>query len=158
MEPPDKRDIEILKLLQKNCKMTAKEISKKIGSPITTVYAKIRRMEERGIIKQYTAILDSKKLDRGTTAFVLASFAYRPGGREKPLSQRDVAKQIAVFPEVQEVHIITGSWDILIKVKADHVDTLGKLVMDKLRMVEGVENTLSCMVYETVKETTDVLT
>ena len=158
MEPLDTRDIEILKLLQKNCKMTAKETAKKIGSPITTVYAKIKKMEELGVIKQYKAILDSRQLDKGTMAFILASFAYRPGGREKPLSQRDVAKQIAVLPEVQEVHIITGGWDILIKVKADHVDTLGKLVMDKLRMVEGVENTLSCIVYDTVKETTDVLT
>jgi len=158
MESLDKRDIEILKLLQKNCRMTAKEIAKKIGSPITTVYAKIKRMEELGVIKQYKAILDSKKLDKGAAAFILTSFVYRPGGREKPLSQRDVAKHIAAFPEVQEVHIITGGWDILIKVKADHVDTLGKFVMDKLRLIEGIENTLSCIVYETVKETTDILT
>ena len=158
MEQLDEKDMRILKLLQNNCRMTAKEISKNIGSPITTVYSKIKRMEEHGIIKQYKAILDSRKLDKGTTAFILASFVYRPGGREKPLSQRDVAIQIAAFPEVQEVHIITGSWDILIKVKADHMDTLGGLVMDKLRMVEGVENTLSCIVYETVKETTDILT
>jgi Lrp/AsnC family leucine-responsive transcriptional regulator len=158
MQSLDERDVEILKLLQKNCRMTAKEIAKKIGSPITTVYAKIKRMEELGVIKQYKAILDSKKLDKGAVAFILTSFVYRPGGRGKPLSQRDVAKQIAAFPEVQEVHIITGGWDILIKVKADHVDTLGKFVMDKLRIVEGIENTLSCIVYETVKETTDVLT
>jgi Lrp/AsnC family leucine-responsive transcriptional regulator len=158
MQSLDERDIKILKLLQKNCRMTAKEIAKKIGSPITTVYAKIKRMEELGVIKQYKAILDSKKLDKGAAAFILTSFVYRPGGRGKPLSQRDVAKQIAAFPEVQEVHIITGGWDILIKVKADHVDTLGKFVMDKLRIVEGIENTLSCIVYETVKETTDVLT
>lgn len=158
MKSLDKRDIEILKLLQKNCRMTAKEIAKKIGSPITTVYAKIKRMEELGVIKQYKAILDSKKLDKGAAAFILTSFVYRPGGREKPLSQRDVAKQIAAFPEVQEVHIITGGWDILIKVKADHVDTLGNFVMDKLRLIEGIENTLSCIVYETVKETTDILT
>jgi Lrp/AsnC family leucine-responsive transcriptional regulator len=157
MQSLDKRDIKILKLLQRNCRMTAKEIAKKIGSPITTVYAKIKRMEELGVIKQYKAILDSKKLDKGAAAFILTSFVYRPGGRGKPLLQRDVAKQIAAFPEVQEVHIITGGWDILIKVKADHVDTLGKFVMDKLRIVEGIENTLSCIVYETVKETTDVL-
>ena len=158
MEQLDERDAKILKLLQNNCKTTAREIAKKIGSPITTVYSKIKRMEELGIIKQYRAILDSRKLDKGTTAFILVSFAYRPGGREKPLSQRDVAKQIAAILEVQEVHIITGGWDILIKVRTDHVDTLGKLVMDKLRTVEGVENTLSCIVYETVKETTDILT
>ena len=154
----DEKDRQIMRLLQEDAKTPAKKISRKIESPITTVYAKIKRMEKLGIIKQYRAILDSKKLDKGTTAFILTSFVYRPEGREKPLSQRDVAKQIAAFPEVQEVHIITGGWDILIKVKADHVDTLGKLVMDKLRMVEGVENTLSCIVYETVKETTDVLT
>jgi len=158
MEQLDESDTKILKLLQNNCKMTAREIAKKIGSHITTVYSKIKRMEELGIIKQYRAILDSMKLDKGTTAFILVSFAYRPGGREKPLSQRDVAKEIAAIPEVQEVHIITGGWDILIKVRADHVDTLGKFVMDKLRTVEGVENTLSCIVYETVKETTDILT
>ena len=157
MEQLDKKDVEILRLLETNCKMTAKEIARKIGSPITTVYAKIKRMEELGIIKHYKAILDSKKLDKGTTAFVLVSFAYRPGSRDKPLSQRDIAKQISAFPEVQEVHIITGDWDILIKIKADHVETLGKLVMDKLRMVEGIEKTLSCIVYETVKETTDII-
>ena len=157
MELIDKRDVKILRLLQNNCKVTAREIAKEIGSPITTVYSKIKRMEEIGIVKSYKAILDSKKLDKGTTAFILISFAYRPGSREKPLSQRDVAKKIAAFSEVQEVHIITGSWDILVKVRADHVDTLGKLVMDRLRTIEGVENTLSCVVYETVKETTDIL-
>ena len=158
MEQLDEKDTKILKLLQDNCRTTAREIARNINSPITTVYSKIKRMEELGIIKHYKAILDSRKLDKGTTAFILVSFAYRPGGREKPLSQRDVAKRISAIPEVQEVHIITGSWDILIKARTDHVDTLGKLVMDKLRTVEGVENTLSCIVYETVKETTDILT
>ncbi len=157
MKPLDVKDTKILKILQDNCKKPAKEIARKIGSPITTVYSKIKRMEDLGIIRRYKAILDSKKLDKGTTAFILMSFVYRPGGREKPLSQRDVAKQIATIQEVQEVHIITGSWDILIKIRTDHVDTLGKLVMDRLRTVEGIENTLSCLVYETVKETTDVL-
>jgi Lrp/AsnC family leucine-responsive transcriptional regulator len=157
MNQLDEKDTKILKLLQKNGKITARQIAKNIGSPITTVYSKIKRMEELGIIKEYKAILDSRKLDRGTTAFILVTFAYRPWGKERPLSQRNVAKQIAMFPEVQEVHIITGGWDILIKVRTDHVDTLGKLVMDKLRTVEGVETTLSCIVYETVKESTDIL-
>ena len=153
----DNRDLEILKLLQSNCRMTAKEISKKIGSPITTVYSKIKRMEELGIIKQYKAILDPKKLDRGATAIILVSFGYHIEGRRKPLSQREIAEKVARFPEVQEVHIITGEWDILLKVRADHVDTIGKLVMDKLRTVEGIERTVSCIVYETVKETTDII-
>jgi len=153
----DEKDLAILSLIQENNKLTAKKIAKQINAPITTVFAKIKRMEELGIIKQYKAILDPKKLDRGATAILLVSFGYHSEGRRKPLSQREIAEKIARFPEVQEVHIITGEWDILLKIRADHVDTIGKLVMDKLRTVEGIERTVSCIVYETVKETTDII-
>jgi DNA-binding Lrp family transcriptional regulator len=150
----DEKDLAILTLLQKNCRLTAREIAQKIDSPITTVFAKIKRMEQQKIIREYRAVLDSKKLDCGTTAFILASFSYRSG--EKPLSQRAIAAQIAKFPEVQEVHIISGDWDILIKVKEKDVDAVGKFVVDKLRTVEGIEKTLTCLVFDTQKETTEI--
>jgi len=152
----DKKDVEILKFIQKDCKKSTKEIARKIGSPITTVYAKVKRMEDLGVIKSYKAVLDSKKLGKGTTAFIFVSFGYRTPGIEKPLDQREIAKRISKFPEVLEAHVITGDWDILIKVKAKDVDEVGKFVIDKLRKIEGVEKTLSCMVYETEKETTDI--
>jgi len=153
----DEKDLAILNLLQKNCKMTAKEIAKKINSPITTVFAKIKRMEQQGIIKEYRAILDHKKLNFGVTAFILASFSYRTD-EETPLSQRAIAEQISKFPEVQEVHIISGDWDILIKVKDKDVDSIGRFVIDKLRTVKGIEKTLTCMVFDTPKETTVIPT
>ncbi|HDD72398.1 MAG TPA: Lrp/AsnC family transcriptional regulator, partial [Candidatus Bathyarchaeota archaeon] len=77
-------------------------------------------------------------------------------GKGEPLSQREVAEEIAKFPEVQEVHIITGDWDILIKVRACSVDEIGKFVVDKLRKVRGDKKTLTCMVFETTKETTEL--
>lgn len=153
----DEKDLAILALLQKNCRMTAKEIARKVGSPITTVFAKIKRMEQQEIIKEYKAVLDSKKLNFGATAFILASFSYRANRNgETQLSQRIIAKKIAKFPEVQEVHIISGDWDILIKVKERDVDAIGNFVIDKLRTVKGVEKTLTCMVFDTQKETTDI--
>ncbi|MEM0058347.1 MAG: Lrp/AsnC family transcriptional regulator [Candidatus Bathyarchaeia archaeon] len=152
----DEKDLAILALLQENCRMTAREIAQKIGSPITTVFAKIKRMEQLGIVKEYRAILDHKKLDYGVTAFILASFSYRTSKDEVPLSQRAIAEQISKFPEVQEVHIISGDWDILIKVKERDVDAVGKFVVDKLRTVKGIEKTLTCMVFDTLKETTAV--
>jgi len=152
----DEKDIEILNLLQKDCKMTAKTIAQKIDSPITTVFAKTKRMEELGIIKGYKAILDSEKFNKETTAFILASFSYRLEGKET-LSQREIAKQVGKFPEVQEVHIITGDWDILIKVKEKDVNTVGKFVIDKLRTIKGIEKTLTCMVFDTEKETTEIV-
>jgi len=152
----DEKDLAILNLLQKNCRMTAKDVAQTIDSPVTTVFAKIKRMEELGIIKDYKAVLDAQKLNRGTTAFILASVSYRLK-EGAALSQRKIAKEIAKLPEVQEVHIITGDWDILIKVKEKDVGTIGKFVVDKLRMVEGIEKTLTCMVFETEKETTDIV-
>ena len=150
----DEKDLAILMLLQKNCRMTAREIARKIDSPITTVFAKMKRMEQEKIIRGYKAILDSKKLDFGATAFILASFSYRNG--ETSLSQRVIAEQIAKFPEVQDVHIISGDWDILIKIKEENVDAVGNFVIDKLRTVKGIEKTLTCMVFDTQKETTEI--
>jgi DNA-binding Lrp family transcriptional regulator len=112
-------------------------------------------MEKAGIIKSYCAVLDAAKLNASTTAFVLASFAYQRDG-DKMLSQREVAKEVAQFPEVQEVHIISGDWDILIKVRASNVESVGKFVVDKLRLVKGVEKTLTCLVFESQKETTSI--
>ncbi len=152
----DEKDRAILALIQGNCKLTAKQISKKIGSPITTVFAKIKRMEKLGVIREYRAILDAKKLNRGATAFILASVSYRDGGNGSLISQRDVAEHIAKFPEVQEVHIVAGDWDLLIKLKANTVDAIGKFVIDDLRIVKGIEESLTCMVFETCKETTNI--
>jgi DNA-binding Lrp family transcriptional regulator len=67
-----------------------------------------------------------------------------------------VAEEIAKFAEVQEVHIITGDWDLLIKLRAESVDSIGKFVVDKLRLIRGLEKTLTCMVFEIVKETTKI--
>ena len=150
----DEKDIQILRLLQKNSKMTIREISKLVKAAPTTVFAKIKRMEKNGIIKEYRAILDSTKLGKGTTAFVLASITYRMEGQK--LSQREIAKKIAKFPEVQEVHIIAGDWDLLIKVKAESAEAIGNFVIDKLRLVDGIEKTLTCVVFTTEKETTEI--
>jgi DNA-binding Lrp family transcriptional regulator len=152
----DEKDSAILALIQKNSKLTAKQIAKRVNAPITTVFAKTKRMEELGFIRGYRAIAAPEKLSAGTAAFILASVSYRAEADGIPISQRLVAEEIAKFPEVQEVHIITGDWDLLVKLRAENVDAIGKFVVDKLRLIKGLEKTLTCMVFETVKETTEV--
>jgi DNA-binding Lrp family transcriptional regulator len=152
----DEKDLKILSFLQKNCRMTAKDIALNIDSPVTTVFAKIKRMEQLEVIKDYKAVLDAPKLSLGATAFILASVSYR-AKQGAAFSQRDIAQRIAKFPEVQEIHIITGDWDLLIKVKEKDVSAIGKFVIDQLRMIKGIEKTLTCMVFETQKETTDIV-
>ena len=151
----DKKDIQILRIIQRNSKITTREIARQLNIPVTTVFTRIKKLEQKGIIKEYRAILNEKKLGKGTTAFILASFSYRTQNKEL-LSQRELAREIAKFPEVQEVHIITGDWDLLIKVKAENVEAIGKFVIDKLRLIKGIEKTLTCVVFETEKETTEI--
>jgi DNA-binding Lrp family transcriptional regulator len=86
----------------------------------------------------------------------LVSVSYEAKDNDRQVPQRSIAERIAKFSEVQEVHIITGDWDLLIKVKGKDVDTIGKFVIDRLRLVKGIEKTLTCMVFETCKETTDI--
>ena len=152
----DEKDLAILSLIQADGKLTAKQIAKKTGVPLTTVFAKTKRMEEQGVIRGFRAIVAPDKLSAGTASFILASVSYRTKADDTPVSQRAVAEEIAKFPEVQEVHIITGDWDLLIKLRAENVEAIGKFVVDKLRLIKGLEKTLTCMVFETVKETTEV--
>jgi len=150
----DSGDLKILRIIQENCRLTAREISDSTGLPVTTVFAKIKRLEKIGLIKGYHAVLKAEELGASTTAFIFASFSYKSD--EKAVSQRKVAKEIANFPEVQEVHIISGEWDIIIKVKAKDVDSIGKYVVDKLRLVKGIAKTLTCVVFESEKESTSI--
>jgi len=140
----DDKDKLILEELQENCKKSTKEIAKKLKTPVSTVYLRIKKLEKKGVIKRYTSIVDGK---------ILVSFVSRLPGINHNLSQRDIAEKIAKFPEVQEVHIISGDWDILIKVKGRDTEEIGKFVVDKLRGIEGIDKTLTCMTFGTAKET-----
>ncbi len=150
----DEKDIQILDIIQENCRLSLKDLSKRTGLPITTVHTRLKKLEKQGVIKGCHAVLDSKVLGFSVTAFILVSFTYK-AGREK-LSQRDIARKIAGFPEVQEVHIVTGEWDIIVKVKVRSVDELGRFVVDKLRTIEGVDKTLTSVVLDTAKETLSI--
>jgi len=70
------------------------------------------------------------------------------------IKQREVAEKIANLPEIQEVHIIAGDWDMIAKVREKDVESLGKAVLDKIREIKGVKETVSLIVFESIKETT----
>ncbi|MBL7170188.1 MAG: Lrp/AsnC family transcriptional regulator [Candidatus Aenigmarchaeota archaeon] len=148
----DKKNKIILEILQNNCKIPVKKISRKIKSPITTIYSRIKRLEDAGIIKSYSAILDQEKAGYPTTALVFVKMRYHYPEETKPISQRDVAKKISFLPGVTEVFIVAGQWDIVAKVKGRNIKEMGEFVIDKLREIKGVDNTLTSHVWVTVKE------
>ncbi len=66
------------------------------------------------------------------------------------MSQRTVAKKISAMKNVEEVHIIAGEWDLLVKVRGKTVEEIGDFVVEKLRNIEVVEKTMTIVVFETV--------
>ncbi len=143
----DKKDNLILKELKKNARNSTKNIAKKVKIPRVTVHDRIKKMEEKGIIKYYTAVPDYKKIGLQSTSFIFVSFL-----TNTELSQRELANKISKIFGVYEIHIISGEYDLLIKVRGESLEEIGKLVLDKLRELKGVEGTLTCACFETIKE------
>lgn len=142
------KDRLILENLKKNCKLTTKQISEKTGLPITTVHNRIKRMEKEGIILGYTTILDEGKIGKKLKAFIQISVNYNPG--TKHISQEELAKKIFKLPEVEECYIMTGAIDILASVLVADVDELNNFIINKLREMDGVQNTLTAVVLSDV--------
>jgi DNA-binding Lrp family transcriptional regulator len=143
----DEKDSSILDELMKDSRKTTKAIAKELDIPRATVHDRIVRMEQRKVIRKYTAVPDYAQLGQGVTAFILAQFEPREG-----LSQRETADEIADIKGISEVHMISGEYDMLLKVRGSSMEEIGGLVIDKLREVKGVARTLTCAVFTTVKE------
>ena len=143
----DKKDQRILEELKKNSRNSTKNISKTLGIPRVTVHDRIQKMKEKEIIKKFSVIIDYKKIGLSTEAFIFVGF--QPNMN---ISQRELAKRISQINGVAEVHIISGEYDLLLKVRSESLEKIGKLVVDKLRKIKGVGRTLTFACFETVKE------
>ncbi|AIU69234.1 transcriptional regulator [Thermococcus eurythermalis] len=143
----DATDIRLLRELKENARENIASLSKKLGIPRTTVHYRIKKLVDEGIIEKFTVKPNYKKLDLGTTAFILARYDPDSG-----LTQREVAERVAALEGVYEVHIVAGEWDLLIKVRAPNAEEIGKIVVDRLREIKGIDQTVTMVSFVTVKE------
>ena len=145
----DNKDIKILECLKENSKYTTSQISKKTAIPATTVHNRIKKMEEEGIIKGYSVVLDQKKMGKMLTAYSLIH--YDTSLWVKGTSKKDLENKLKSLPNVEEIKFITGKFDILLKVYAKDMDDLNEVVLNKLRKVLGVGTTETIFVMENIK-------
>jgi len=140
----DDKDEQILALLKENSKLRTHQISKKTRIPITTVHNRMKKMESDGIITNYTININHKKLGKSLLAFILATVNYAvPSGHS--ISQESVAKKVKTLG-AEEVLIVTGGTDLVIKIRTSDIDELNTFIVDKLRTVEGIDKTQTMMV------------
>lgn len=147
-EDVDQKDREIITELILNSRQTVGELSKKIGIPPTTIHNRIKKLEKDGIILNYTANIDYKKLGKPITGYIGITVNYHVDGRK--IKQLDVAKEIKSVEGVTEVAIVTGGIDIIVKVLAKDIDDLNRIVTEKLREIDGADRTQTMIVLKRV--------
>jgi Lrp/AsnC family leucine-responsive transcriptional regulator len=143
----DEKDSAILDELVRDSRKTTKAIARELDIPRATVHDRIFKMEQKKVIKKYTAVPDYSQLGIGVSAFILVQF-----GPQEGLSQRETAEEISELKGIYEVHMISGEYDMLLKVRGSSMEDIGNLVIDRLREIKGVSRTLTCACFMTIKE------
>jgi Lrp/AsnC family leucine-responsive transcriptional regulator len=144
----DKKDLEILKLLQENARITIKEISGKIHLSTTPVHERIKRMEESGVIKQYVTLVNHEKVKKGLMVICYVSL--------KQHSKNAGVKFIKTIHELNEVvecFSISGEFDFMLKVICEDMNTYYDFHVNKLSQIENMGHLQSIFVMGIIKQT-----
>lgn len=144
----DEKDVAILKLLEQNARTPVKEIADAIHLSPTPVHKRIRRLEQKGIIKHYTAIIDPGKLGKNLMVICYVSLRIH----DKTAGAKFV-KAIQNLSEVTECYSISGEFDFMLKILAANMDTYYDFHINKLSQVENMGHVQSVFVMGIVKQT-----
>lgn len=143
----DKTDRSILLLLQKDGKITIKEIAERLNLTTTPIFERVKKLEREGYIKSYKAILDRKKA--GLQLMVFCNVTLN-------LHQTDYLKKfekdIQQFPEVVECYHVAGMFDYLIKIYAENMERYQDFLSNKLASLENISKVQSSFVMTEVKD------
>ena len=142
----DDTDAEILELLQENARIAQAEVARVVGLAPSAVLERIRKLEARGVIKGYAALVDPHAVDQSMLAFVAVR-------SDEAIGDDRVALALAKCPEVLELHHVAGDDCYLLKVRARDAEHVGRLLRHRFGRIAGVRSTRTTIVLETVKET-----
>jgi Lrp/AsnC family leucine-responsive transcriptional regulator len=144
----DEIDFKLLTLLQQDGRMSQHDLAEAVGLSSPATGERLRKLEERGIIRGFTAILDPKLLGRDVTAFIAVGI---DGSRYYP----EFVKHAQQHPEIQECHAVTGQGSHLLKVRTHDTSTLERLLAE-IQSWPGVHWTTTSIVLSALKETMHV--
>lgn len=145
----DKTDYQILKLLQENARISNSEIARQIGMAPSGMLERIRKLEENGIIREYTTRLRAESLDLGLIAFIFVKSTEPPGSI-------GTAQKLADLPEILEIHHVAGEDCYLLKVRLKDNHSLAVFMREKIGSISTIVSTRSTIVLDTIKETSKI--
>ena len=142
----DDIDATIVALLQENARISQADVARAVGLAPSAVLERIRKLESRGVIKGYAALVDPHAVDQSMLAFIAVRSEQAPG-------DDSVSRALAACPEVLELHHVAGDDCYLLKVRARDAEHIGQLLRHRFGRIPGVRSTRTTIVLETVKET-----
>lgn len=152
MKPPlDEKDIQILRILQEDGRITNADLAKRIDLSPPSALQRVRRLERSGFIRGYTALLDPEMLGYGITVWAMISLTLH---QDQPIDRfREGVQQI---PEVVECYNVSGDCDFLLKILVADIHAYEQLMREKLSRIEGIRNLHSSFVLGVTKHTTQI--
>jgi len=145
----DSLDLSILKLLQKNSKLTNKALSTHLSLSVTAVYERIKKLEKTGIIKGYVALLSKEKLEQSFVAFCHVKLIQHTQDNVKQFE-----KEVIKIDEVLECYHLSGDYDYLLKVHVKDMESYRNFMIEKLTNLNHIGSTHSMFMINEVKHTT----
>ena len=141
----DTNDIKTLGLLQDDGRASWTRLGELLGVTGPAAAERVRRLEQRGIIRGFTALIDPESVGLALTAFIAVSL-------EKPTHRAAFLERVQALPEIQECHHCTGDDDYLLKVRCRGVSDLDRVINTELKAVRGVLRTRTTIVMRTSKD------
>jgi DNA-binding Lrp family transcriptional regulator len=130
------------------CVPAVTKLAKKLKQPGSTIHFNVKKMEKEGKIRTYKAVFDKDKIGLGFTGFALVKLSEK--AYEEKGYTLDVAQRIAKHPEVESVDVLTGEWELIVKISAKDQKDYFSLVR-KCIAGEGIRKVNSLISLEQVK-------
>lgn len=143
----DATDLKILEALQQNAKQTYTTIGKRLGIAHSTVYDRIKRMEQHGIIKKYSIVIDAEKAGVRNITAIMTVYT-------DPKESEKVAEKLCSIPQVLEVYTsLSEELLIIAKVVAENQENLHSFIANLVAPLPGVLRIRTSIVTKKFKET-----
>jgi Lrp/AsnC family leucine-responsive transcriptional regulator len=146
---PDSLDLAILKVLREDSRKTLQEIGAEVGLSATSCWSRIKKLEERGVIKRYTVDLDARSL--GYNDSVIVQLTLESHTDE---TLYEFGKVLATIPEIQEAYLVSGDYDYYIRIAVKDTRDYERLLREKLYKIPGIRHSKSHFVLRVLKEAT----
>ena len=144
----DRTDLKILRLLQRNARMTNADLARSVNLSPTPCLERVRRLEAEGYILEYVTLLNPQKLGAGVISFIQVLL-----DRTNPDVFKRFKEQVSLCPEVMECHMVAGGFDYLLKVRTKSMLEYRDFLGETLARMSDIKQTHTYVVMEEVKAT-----